>query len=224
VCRDPASASRVADILDEVAIPGDDASEGGDVNGNGPPIVVIHPGSGDNFPARRWPAAHFADVAGTLHRESGARIIVTGTGPERRLARDFGALCTAPFTDLTGALELPEFVELLARADLLITNDTAPVHISSALRRPLIALYGPNTPDLYGPLNEEARAFYLRFPCSPCITNMNAKTSRCRMPECITQIDPDRVAAAALSMLARHAPFSAPRRSENLPGPGTVRP
>lgn len=202
VCRDPAAAIRIDGILgDNVAGNGAVAADGV-VKVGGPPVVVIHPGSGDNFPARRWPVAHFAEVAEILHREAGARIIVTGTLPERDLAQQFGAACTAPVTDLTGALKLRELVELLARVDLLVTNDTAPVHISSALRRPLIALYGPNTPDLYGPLNEEARAFYLRFPCSPCITNMNAKTSRCQMPECITQIDPARVASAALRMLA----------------------
>lgn len=165
------------------------------------PLVAMHPGSGDNFPARRWPIENFAHVARRLHDEAGARIVLTGTAPELTLADRFRRISTAPALCLMSQLTLLELVEFLSRVDLLITNDTAPVHIGSALRLRLIALYGPNTPDLYGPLNDEARPFYLRFPCSPCITNLNAKTSSCQLPTCILSIDPDRVADAAIGLL-----------------------
>jgi len=165
------------------------------------PLVVIHPGSGDNFPSRRWPVERFAALAARVQRERNARVVVTGTSPEKALVREFAEHCSTPFTSLVGELKLMEFVELLARADLLVTNDTAPVHITSALQRPLIAIYGPNTPDLYGPLHDTARVFYLNFPCSPCITNLNAKTSSCQIPSCILDIDGDWVTAAALDML-----------------------
>ncbi len=188
VPRDSDAAARVDKILR-----GWDRGEG--------PLVAIHPGSGDNFPARRWPIENFAHVADRLVQEAGAGIVLTGTEPELELADRFVQISRTPAHCLMGRLGLLELIELLARVDLLITNDTAPVHIGSALGIKLIALYGPNTPDLYGPVNEEARPFYLRFPCSPCITNLNAKTSSCQLPSCILSIDPERVADTAIEML-----------------------
>jgi len=165
------------------------------------PLVALHLGSGDNFPARRWPVAHFARVAESIHQRFGACIVLTGIEAEQHLADEFAAQCRVPFVSSMGEFNLLEFVEFLARVDLLITNDTAPAHIGSALDRPLIAIYGPNSPDLYGPINEKARVFYSRLPCSPCITNLNAKTSRCRIPSCITNIRHGAVAAAAGDLL-----------------------
>ena len=190
VPRSAVAAGRVEKLLEEIA--------------DGERIVAIHPGSGDNFPARRWPIEKFAAVAEKVHRATGARIVLTGTAPEAGLATRFTRCSPVPFANLMGELNLLEFVEFLARVDILITNDTAPVHIASALNKPIVALYGPNTPDLYGPMNDLARAFYLRFPCSPCITNLNAKTSSCQVPSCILNIESDRVAETVLRLLDRN--------------------
>ncbi|MBI4880142.1 MAG: glycosyltransferase family 9 protein [Planctomycetes bacterium] len=165
------------------------------------PLVVLHAGSGDNFPGRRWPAESFARLADLLAEARGAFVAFTGTAAERRLVARCRALSSAPSADLAGRLDLLELIELLARADLVVSNDTAPVHLGSALAAPLIAIYGPNTPRLYGPLSAAARVFYSALACSPCITNSNAKTSFCRAPLCLRSIRPAHVAAAALAML-----------------------
>ncbi len=165
------------------------------------PIVALHPGSGDNFPGRRWPVENFATLAARLFHERGARLVVTGTEPERELAEHCMKEADVPMTSSVGRLDIMAFIEFLARVDLLVTNDTAPAHIGSALGTPLIAIYGPNTPDLYGPLHPSSRVFFKRLPCSPCLTNMNAKTSRCRLPSCILGIEPSEVLQTALEML-----------------------
>jgi ADP-heptose:LPS heptosyltransferase len=165
-------------------------------------LVVLHPGSGDNFPGRRWPAEHFGALARRLVNETGARCVLTGTNPERALGAACERAAGVELANAIGRLDLLAFIELIARADLLVTNDTAPAHIGSALHTPLIAIYGPNTPELYGPLHEKSRVFYNRLPCSPCLTNLNAKTSRCRIPSCILNIDPNEIFQAALELLA----------------------
>lgn len=167
------------------------------------PVVAMHIGSGDNFEGRRWPVGHFARVAELVHARGGACVVFTGTDRERGLVATCRRGLRAPSVDLTGCLDLGEWIDLLGQVDLLISNDTAPVHLGSALGIPLIALYGPNTPRLYGPLSPQAQVFYRGLACSPCITNSNAKTSFCRRPLCLTSIDPAAVAAAALSMLPR---------------------
>jgi ADP-heptose:LPS heptosyltransferase len=166
------------------------------------PLVILHPGSGDNFHGRRWPTRRFGLVARRLADEAGAVVAVTGGRGETALAREVVEASGRDVWDLSGKLDLRELVALLARAQVLVSNDSGPVHLASALGVPVLALYGPNSPALYGPLSEGSVAFYDAPPCSPCITNFNYKTSRCRNPVCISAIDWQPVAGAALSLLA----------------------
>ncbi len=166
------------------------------------PLVLLHPGSGDNFHGRRWPTRRFGLVARRLVDEAGAVVAITGGRGERGLAREVLEASARDLWDLSGTLDLVELVALVARARVLVSNDSGPVHLASALGVPVLGLYGPNSPALYGPLSPGSVAFYDAPPCSPCITNFNYKTSRCRNPVCIAAIDADPVARAALSLLA----------------------
>lgn len=166
------------------------------------PLVVLHPGSGDNFPGRRWPTRSFGLLARRLVDGAGAAVAVTGGAAEKGLVAEVIEASGRDLLDLAGALSLQELVALLARAALLVANDTGPVHLASALGIPVLGLYGPNTPLLYGPRSAGSVAFYDPPPCSPCITNLNYKTSRCRNPVCIRAIGVDEVAEAALDRLA----------------------
>jgi ADP-heptose:LPS heptosyltransferase len=166
------------------------------------PLVVLHPGSGDNFHGRRWPTRRFGLVARRLCDEAGAVVAVTGSRGEAGLAREVAEAAAREVFELAGRLDLRELVALLARADLLVSNDSGPVHLASALGVPVVGLYGPNTPVLYGPLSAGSVAFHDAPPCSPCITNFNYKTSRCRNPVCIAAIEVEPVARAALRILA----------------------
>ena len=186
--RSPAAAQRVDTFLRSVP------------EGSGP-LVVLHPGSGDNFPGRRWPVERFALLAHRLTGRRGARCVFTGSKSEYALVERCRALAGVPTASAAGRLDLPAFIELLSRVDLLVTNDTAPAHIGAALGTPMIALYGPNTPERYGPLHENARVFYLALACSPCLSNTNAKTSGCRTPECMLGISVESVLRAAMEIL-----------------------
>jgi ADP-heptose:LPS heptosyltransferase len=169
------------------------------------PWFVLHPGSGDNFPGRRWPVERFAAAAARLHSRHGGTLFVTGGAGERPLAAELVAELAAQrivARDFCGALDLPELLALLGASDLLISNDTGPVHLATALRKPVVALFGPNSPQLYGPLGASQRALYHAPPCSPCLTNQNAKSSGCTLPICILRISVDEVAAAAEELLA----------------------
>jgi ADP-heptose:LPS heptosyltransferase len=151
------------------------------------PYVVLHPGSGDNFPGRRWSVAGFA-AAGRCALESGRRVLVTGGPAERELAARTAAAVEDGALALAGELSLEGFVSVLADADAVLSNDTGPVHLASQLGTPVLAFYGPNTPVLYGPLSAGSHAFYRHLPCSPCITVANYRTSRCRIHTCMAAI------------------------------------
>ncbi len=168
------------------------------------PLVVVHPGSGDNFPGRRWPTRRFGLLARRLYDE-GAVVAVSGTASETRLVREVIEASDRPLHDWCGRLDLEQLIAHLARASLLVSNDTAPVHLASGLAVPVIGLYGPNTPLLYGPLSPGSAALYDAPPCSPCITNFNYKTSRCLNPVCIDAITLDAVTDIARMRLRRRA-------------------
>jgi ADP-heptose:LPS heptosyltransferase len=77
----------------------------------------------------------------------------------------------------------------------MISSDTAPVHIASAMGAPVVGLYGPNTPFLYGPSGDNNLVFYHQIPCSPCLTNTNRKLSKCSFARCMDGITVGEVAA-----------------------------
>lgn len=171
------------------------------------PLVVLHPGSGDNFQGRRWPEDSFAALADQLIADEGAFVVVTGSRGERDLTARVVASVARPerAIDAGGRLAVRELAALVERAAVVVANDTGPVHLGSAVGTPVLGLYGPNTPRLYGPLSADSHAFYRDLPCSPCLTNLNYKTSLCRMPVCVRGITVAEVAERARVILSRGA-------------------
>lgn len=168
----------------------------------GRPVVVLHPGSGDNFPGRRWSPAGFAAVGRLAAGGHGALVVVTGSRGEAPLVADVAARVGPGAVAAAGRLGLAGLVALLARAAAVVSNDTGPVHLASALGRPVLALFGPNTPVVYGPLAEGSVAFWKALPCSPCLTVESYRSSRCRLPTCMAAIPTGEVATALGRLLA----------------------
>jgi len=175
------------------------------------PLVLMHPGSGDNFQGRRWPSESFAALADRLVRRERATVVFSGVRSEAPLTAEVISRMEDPSRalDAAGKLSVLGLAAMIERCALVVTNDTAPVHVASSLAVPVFAFYGPNTPRLYGPLSRGSHAFFRALPCSPCLTNMNYKTSHCRMPVCIRDIGVDEVAERVTSHLAERRAASA---------------
>lgn len=156
-------------------------------------LVLLHPGTSENLLLRRWPAERFAALGSRLGELPGVRVVVSGSPEERGLVERVRAAMTVPSAATPGKLSLKGFVALCARAELVVANDTAAVHIASAMGTPVVGLYGPNTPALYGPTGGRDLVFSSALPCSPCITNSNAKVSRCRDARCMAALAVDEV-------------------------------
>ncbi len=173
------------------------------------PLVVLHPGSGDHFPGRRWAPERFGSLARLLVEGPGACVVLTGSAAEaglitRRVRPPAGTL------DLCGRLDVAELVALLAEADLLVSNDTGPVHLADALGTPTVALYGPNTPHRYGPRRAGSVALFADLPCSPCLDDRLAKRSACRDHRCMAALHTDVVLSACLCILQPRLRFPGP--------------
>ena len=114
-----------------------------------PRAVVVHPGCG--FAARQWPAERYAAVA---HRLAGAglRVVVTGSAGERPLARQVATAAGLPDGSvLAGRTTLSELAALVADAMVVISGDTGIAHLATAYGTPSVVLFGPVSPQHWGP-------------------------------------------------------------------------
>lgn len=152
------------------------------------PFVVIHPGTGDNAPQRRWPLERFAELADEIIRDTGMAVVFSGSPREMALVDSVRDRMRAEASSTAGRLNLSGFAALLKQAQLIVCSDTGPVHLAAALRVPAVAFYGPNDPHLYGPVGEGNSILYKGLECSPCITNLNDKTTTCPHGNCIQKI------------------------------------
>jgi len=105
--------------------------------------------------------------------------------------------------DLRGNCHLDDLVYLISRLDLLVTNDSAPMHIGAATRTPLVALFGPEDPVLMGPYTgtDLFRVIHKDVPCRPCATN------RCDHVQCMDLIEPEEVVEKCVEIIKSHKPL-----------------
>jgi ADP-heptose:LPS heptosyltransferase len=102
--------------------------------------------------------------------------------------------------DLTGRISLPEMVECIRLAELMITNDTGPMHVAAALRIPVIGIFGPTEPRRTGPYGQLHNAIQGNLPCIPCMSPVCTY----REPlKCLHMIPPAQVLASARRHLSR---------------------
>lgn len=110
-----------------------------DVVPEGPgPLVVVHPGATD--PRRCYPEDRLGRVARAL-ADRGARVVVVAGGSEAAKAAEVARGFGSPVRTVVGALPLPGLVGLLARADLVLANDSGPRHIAAAVGTPTVAVF-----------------------------------------------------------------------------------
>jgi len=164
------------------------------------PLVLLHPGSGDHFPGRRWPPERFARLAIRLARR-GATVVVSGSPSERSLVEQVVAMSSGAAVSIAGLVDGAGLGNLLGLADLVVTNDTGPLHLADALGRPVVGLFGPNTPHRYGPRGANGRSLFADLPCSPCLDDRSAKRSSCRDHICMAALDVDSVTLACVGLL-----------------------
>lgn len=102
------------------------------------PRVALHPGASD--PRRRWPADRFAAVADGLVAD-GYEVLVTGTSQERGLVEQVVAAARVPVRSLVGELTLGGLIGCYAGCQVVVANDTGPVHVAAALDTPTVGIF-----------------------------------------------------------------------------------
>ncbi len=167
----------------------------------GGPVIGIAPGAAYGG-AKRWLPERFAAAAAQLAREGGASVAIFGSKEEQPICNLVhqqlqAAGCQA--ADLSGKTTLGELIEMVAACELLLTNDSGPMHIASALGVPTVAIFGATDHEATGPTGALSRVIYQPVECSPCLLRECPIDHRCML-----RVSAGRVAREASDLLILH--------------------
>lgn len=160
--------------------------------------IILNPGA--RWLNKRWPAAHFAALARLLSASlPDHRFAILGGKGDVELGREIASAQPKRCLDLTGQTSLAEMIEWTRLAELMVTNDTGPMHVAAALGKPVVAPFGPTEPRRTGPYGQVEQCLGLSLPCVPCMS------PRCHWKEpiaCLRGITPAAVESEVLRRLA----------------------
>lgn len=162
-------------------------------------VVGLNPGAAYG-PAKRWPAEKYAALAGRLHSETGATLLVFGTKDDAEAARIIKKAVPEHVVDLTGKTSLAEAMALIECCGAFVTNDSGLMHVGAALNIPLVAIFGSTDAVATGPFSEKAIVLKKELDCSPCLKT-HCKTDF----ECMRAITVDEVLEAGKKALQLQA-------------------
>jgi lipopolysaccharide heptosyltransferase II len=166
---------------------------------HGRPLVVVHPGC--SMPARTYPWEMYAEAIDLLIEQTGAYVVVTGGEDERDLVNRIIERIRLSYRDnafpIAGVLPFPQFCALIRLADLVITNNTGPMHIAAAVQTPVVVLFAlTNPPEQWRPWQVPQRLLYHDVPCRICYSRVCPYQH-----ECLRLVSPQMVVDAAMELL-----------------------
>ena len=142
---------------------------------------------------KRWAPERFAQVADTLAREGYRTVFFGGTMDEEMVQEAVGYMKNKPIV-ATGKFGLGELAAAMSRCCLIITNDSGPMHVAISQKVPIVAMYGPSHPELYGPYTKQATIVRAIPPCDGCRKGMK---HHCDDMRCMKELTVKQVLKAA---------------------------
>jgi len=185
LAQEPAAAARLAEGLERRGVGTADA------------LLVAAPGASFGS-SKLWPAAHFARACDEIARRHGLTTVLATAPGEAAIAREVaGRMATRCIVFGDPPLDLAQLKSLIARARLVLCNDTGPRQIAVAFGRPVVVALGPTTPVHTARHLERQRVLREEVACAPC------QLRRCPTDHrCLTQLAPERAVAAAEELLS----------------------
>ena len=148
---------------------------------------------GSRWLTKRWPPAHFAELARRAHARFGGTCLFVGTGEDTGLSLETARLLGEPggvsprVVDLTGKTSLPRLAALLSLCDVMVANDTGPLHLAAALGRPCVAPYTCPRVARHGPFGSMAGGVETTVACR------GSYLKTCDRLICMPDLTPDRL-------------------------------
>lgn len=161
------------------------------------PVVAINPGA--SHPVNRWSTSHFSTLADRISTELNVSVIIVGGEGDTPLAHDIDRQSNTHPLILTGKTTLLQLGAILEKSTLLVSGDTGPMHMATAVRTPVIVLFGAADPARTGPVGAGNRVIQAKgLACVPC--RSRSCTANQQM-ECMEQITVESVFDAVKEML-----------------------
>jgi heptosyltransferase-2 len=157
--------------------------------------LALCPGA-EYGPAKRWPAAYFAELA-RQKIDEGWQVWLFGSTKDQAISRDINEKTGGACRDFTGKTALAEAIDLMSLVHAVVSNDSGLMHVAAALGKKVIALYGSSDPGFTPPLSPDAEVVALKVSCSPCFKRECplAPPGDPLHNRCLTGIAPARIAA-----------------------------
>jgi ADP-heptose:LPS heptosyltransferase len=135
--------------------------------------IIINPNASDLRIERRWPSEKFSKLIEQIsNRYPEIKTILIGSKEEinyvMQIAENIDSKYKNNIINTAGKISIEELIALISKAELVITNDTGPMHLAFATYRPTIALFGPASPIQFGN-HATVSAIYKKVACSPCV-------------------------------------------------------
>jgi len=175
---------------------------------NKKPVIAFHPGSSTQvgMTLKRWPKEYFAELIDLIKEKYPiATILLFGGSEEQRLKEKIASLAKSrPI--LVNTPTIKKAAAILKQCDLLVTNDTALMHIAAAVGTPTITITGPTNPNRTIPLGKKHKTILAHLPCQPCYEI--GETIKCRFKgknkiKCLKLITPAQVFKLVDSLLSK---------------------
>ncbi|OPX22017.1 MAG: hypothetical protein B1H03_05440 [Planctomycetales bacterium 4484_113] len=167
------------------------------VAGDSLPVAL---GMGGIWPTKVWPVQRFQKMMEIILEQVPVHFFLIGDAHDSERTAKLAADFPGQATDLAGKTTILQAAALVARCNLIVSNDTSTVHLAWVQGRPTIGIYGATDPLRTGPLGSHSSAFSgTRLPCHPCFSG------RClfEKPRCLEMVEPEEVAAKALAVLTQ---------------------
>ena len=156
-------------------------------------IFLLNPGEGV-LPLREWPLDNFISLSNLILQDNSSCILIIGTeGATKKSGLMRGAISNSRCIDFTGKTSLEELMELFLISEALISNDCGLVHLAMLTKIKKFILFGPESPQVFGPVDKNSHIIYSNWPCSPCLSALNHRNSDCSENKCLKTIDPEMV-------------------------------
>lgn len=163
-------------------------------------IVGIAPGS--VWATKRWLPERFAEVADLLQQKAGVKVVFLGSEEDRKLCQEIADQMKTPSVIFAGKTDILRSAAIISLCRVILSNDSAPVHVASAMKRPVVAIFGSTIPEFgFAPYGEGHIIIQKKMECRPCGIHGKRKCPQKHF-KCMNEITTEEVYEAVVARLS----------------------
>ncbi len=159
-------------------------------------LVALSLSASKKWKTKNWSIQSMAELSEIMAKEKSIRVVLIGLENEAEEAKEFIRRTTAKPINAIGKTSVSKLISLIKRCDALVSGDSSPMHIASAVGTPFVALFGPTDPGRHAPPAENSRVIFRKISCSPCY-----KASCFKKRKCMNLITPREVFDAVIEVM-----------------------